>query len=85
MLDKEKNKTEKIFYYSVNNECMITYYNFISYMNEYTAAYVILEDLQVRYPNADTINVYNKFGTLLCSYHKNNELNKDYKFYNEEM
>lgn len=70
MLDKEKNKTEKIFYYSVNNGCMLTYYNFVSYMNEYTAGYAILEELKVRYFSAETISVYNKFGTLLCSYHK---------------
>lgn len=70
MLDKEKNKTEKIFYYDVNHGPMITYYNFVSYMNEYTAGYAILEELKVRYPSAETINVYNKFGALLCSYHK---------------
>lgn len=85
MLDREKNKTEKIFYYNVNNGCMITYYNFVSYMNEYTAGYAILEELKARYFSAETISVYNKFGTLLCSYHKNNELNKDYKFYNKEV
>lgn len=64
------NKTEKIFYYSVNNGCMIIYYNFISYMSEYTAAYVILEDLQTRYPNADSINVYDKYGKLLCTHYR---------------
>ena len=64
------NKTEKIFYYSVDNGCMITYYNFISYMNEYTAAYAILEDLQTRYPNADSINVYDKYGKLLCTHYR---------------
>lgn len=70
MLDKEKNKTEKIFYYSVNNGCMLTYYNFVSYMNEYTAAYAILEELKARYFSADNINVYDKYGKLLCTYYR---------------
>lgn len=77
MLDKEKNKTEKIFYYSVNNECMITYYNFISYMNEYTAAYAILEDLRVRYPSADNIKVCDKYGKVLSTYIRLNERGED--------
>lgn len=63
------NKTEKIFYYNVNNGCMITYYNFVNYISEYTAGYAILEELKARYFSAETISVYNKFGTLLCSYH----------------
>lgn len=70
------NKTEKIFYYDVNHGPMITYYNFISYMNEYTAGYAILQDLQVRYPSADSIMVYDKYGKLLSSYFRpsgNNE------------
>lgn len=70
MLDKEKNKIEKIFYYDVNHGPMITYYNFISYMDEYTAAYAILEDLQIRYPNVDSINVYDKYGKLLCTHYR---------------
>lgn len=81
----ENKRSGEILYYNVNHGPMITYYNFVSYMNEYTAGYAILEELKVRYFSAEIISVYNKFGTLLCSYHKNNELNKDYKFYNEEM
>lgn len=64
------NKTEKIFYYDVNHGPMITYYNFVSYMSEYTAGYAILEELHARYPSADNINVYDKYGKLLCTYYR---------------
>ena len=70
------NKTEKIFYYSVNHGPMITYYNFVSYMNEYTAAYTILEELKVRYPSADSINVYDKYGKLLSTYFRTSSNNE---------
>ena len=66
MLDKER--LGNIFYYDVNHGCMETYYNFINYMNEYTAAHAILWDLQIRYPSADNINVYDKYGKLLSCY-----------------
>lgn len=80
----ENKRIGEILYYNVNHGPMITYYNFVSYMNEYTAGYAILEELKARYFSAETINVYNKFGALLCSYHKCKELNENYKFYNEE-
>lgn len=64
------NKTEKIFYYIIDNGVMLTYYNFVSYMNEYTAGYAILEELKVRYFSAETISVYDKYGKLLCTHYR---------------
>lgn len=69
----ENKRSEKIFYYSVNNECMEPYYNSLSYMNEYTASYAILEELKARYPSADNIIVCDKYGKVLCSYIRLNE------------
>lgn len=61
-------KYDRIFYYIIDNGPMITYYNFINYMNEYTAGYAILEELKARYPSADNIKVCDKYGKVLCTY-----------------